>query len=816
MSEARRLPLLRLALLALIAVSVYGFWSNALFEQYIWSPLGLRRLGWAAALYAAPAAAVIGWKPTLAPPVFGLFLAAYAGAAVGPAAPLAVLFFLCSSLFLGRFFLRTDEPLDYLQALLLGLGIWIWLIGAAARFPVNTPLVYLIAFALPIAAGWRFVPEFYRAAAERLRTAPPPAPLSRAALWLLLFLLLVHYLVALKPEAGADGLAMHMVIASRLAAHSLWPFDVQQFVWAVMPMGGDWAFSGAYLLGGEYAARLMNFSFLVLLALMLHAGLRDGLRGGAPLLLTALFASTPLVLLASGSLLVENVWAAFVLGAVLALWRYHATRRSAYLFLLGAFLGCAAHVKYGSLALLPAALALALPEWRKARRLGRASSLTLPIFLALLAVFAAPPYLTAYYHTGNPVFPFLNDLFQSPWYDTAVRHQDGRWPQGVEWNMLYKMTFHSQRYLEAQAGSFGFHYLLLPLGFLLLPRKPAYLASAALAMSLCYWLLTCQYIVYLRYVYPVLPLFMLGIGWVFAEARRADPGLCRALYAAAVGMIFLNVYFAPASGWRHGDFFVNHFDPAGESSYRDAYAPARRLVDYLNAEAPGAGAAFLTEGAPIASLEAPVVAAHWHYPEFLRKLSAADSTPRILSLAKELGIEYFIVPTSLKGLQSRFPSLPAFIHSYTVPEISSGPYYLARLEPGRPVDLRRRPPGRYDDRDDAVIYSGPWTSSDSFDETVHDTVTYSNKAQSLFRFAFQGNEVRWVYTKAFNRGMAAVAIDGRRRATIDLYSAEIEWRAGTTFSGLGEGPHELEVRVLGIKNPAASDRFVDVDLLVVK
>ncbi len=839
---SRGLPLW-LGLLLLGAFSIYGFWSNALLEQETWTALGLQRLRLAAAFYALSVLTVYCLKPAFTLPAFFLFLFAYAGAAVGPAAPLAVLYFFCSSLFLGRLFFRAHESLDYLQALLLGIGIWILLIGVAARFPINTGFSYLIAFSIPIAAGRRFMAEFYRAAAARLRTAPPQGAFSYASLALLMFLLLMHYLAALKPEVSPDGLAMHMVVASRLAAHSLWSFDVQEFIWAVMPMGGDWAFSGVYLLGGEYAARLLNFGIFVFVAMFLFAAIRGWLSLGTALLLTALYASTPLVQLITGSLFVENVWAAFVIGAAVSLWRYHATHRTAYLFLLGTFLGCAIQVKYGSLSLLPVTLALALPAWRRGRRLGRASPKTLLTFLLLLVVFAAPPYLTAYGKTGNPVFPFMNDFFRSPLLDTSTGIRDMRWPQGVEWNTFYAMTFQSSRYFEGQAGGFGFHYLLLlplvffwmlprlsatrlksrdsllSLDFRLLLRKPPYLAVAALLASLGYCLLTCQNIVYLRYFYPVLPLFMIVIGWVFGEARHTDSKLYRMLQIAAVSMIFLNAYYMPASGWRHRDFSINHFDSDAESDYRDYHAPIRRLVDYLNAVAPGDGVAFLTDNTQIAPLSGPIVAAHWHFPEFLKKLESAGSPQRMFTLSKEMSIEYFIVPTAVESLHSKFQFLPSFVKMYTVPvpQISSGGYYLARLASKEAAaDLRRRLPGSYDDHDEAVLYSGSWTPGSQFDEAFHNTVTYSNEAESSFRFAFRGSQVTWVYTKAFNRGRAAVVIDGRQRGTIDLYSAEIEWRTERTFSGLSEGPHELEIRVLGEKHPAASDYFVDVDLLVVE
>ena len=40
-------------------------------------------------------------------------------------------------------------------------------------------------------------------------------------------------------------------------------------IWALMPMGADWCYSVVYILGGEYAARLLNFAMLGTIGLLL-------------------------------------------------------------------------------------------------------------------------------------------------------------------------------------------------------------------------------------------------------------------------------------------------------------------------------------------------------------------------------------------------------------------------------------------------------------------------------------------------------------------------------------------------------------------
>jgi hypothetical protein len=105
-----------------------------------------------------------------------------------------------------------------------------------------------------------------------------------------------------------------------------------------MPMGGDWAFAGVYMLGGEYAARLLNLFFFLMIAGLVFEASRRWLTMAEALLLTALFATTPLIQVVTGSLLVENVWAVFVTAAVLSP-KYHDTG-AGHFVLVGVFLGC--------------------------------------------------------------------------------------------------------------------------------------------------------------------------------------------------------------------------------------------------------------------------------------------------------------------------------------------------------------------------------------------------------------------------------------------------------------------------------------------
>ena len=123
--------------------------------------------------------------------------------------------------------------------------------------------------------------------------------------------------------------------------------------------------------------------------------------------------------------------------------------------------------------------------------------------------------------------------------------------------------------------------------------------------------------------------------------------------------------------------------------------------------------------------------------------------------------------------------------------------------------------GTFDDISDDIHYSGLWTHS-SFELAAAGTVSFSNERGAAARLSFEGKEITWVYTKAFNRGIAEIKLDGVSRGEVDLYSPKIVWQARKTFAGLPAGKHTFEVIVTGRKDAVATERYVDVDSLIVK
>jgi glycosyltransferase involved in cell wall biosynthesis len=864
-------------LAALIALEIHGFRTSHLFSQEIWEPAGRARLLQFAALYLAAATALLILVPWAFAGLAAALLLVLTAIGIGPAALLSVLFFLLSAWSLGsllshllpanllpanlppanllpanlppvRLLLarlvgwtpwsardalvpllateteQADEGVDrgpggrpHLLALLLGMSVYVFLMPFVARLPVNYPWVYALVLALPILANRstlrRELPAILRPAASlHLRSWG-----QRLGFAAFLFVLTTHWFAMLKPESSADALSMHVAVPANIAANHVLTFDPGRFLWAVMPMGADFTWSIVYLLGGEMAARLLNFAILLVLLGLLHAAVRRSVSPGIAWLLVALFATTPLVQLVTGSLFVENLLAAFLLGMITALWRFGESGDRRFLYLAAVLGGTAMASKFGAIALLlPAFVCAAVEVWRR-RKLGGARW---GLALALLILAAAPPYTIAWIKTGNPLFPFRHEKFHSRQLDPKADLQDLRFHEPLTWSTPYDLTFQTNRYYEGQDGSFGFQYLVLaPLALLALLVTPRRQPVIAAAVSLTAILLVLATQPNARYLYPALPLlfvpFAALLGWAAAAHHRV---LVRSLFLFALAATTINVYFLPASSWYHKDLY-GPFTPGQRRAYMGRTMPIRNVIAWFNRVHPQA-AFLLTQDSEIAGLGGDVYENHWHQYNTLNQIRRAPGVPGIRALLDQWRVRYLIARKPTVTSYARPPALRDLLDECTVAEYAFDEFFVARLEPvcrasaTFPLNpLVTADPGIYDDLDPAILLRGDWKRSDKFEQAYKHSVTFSDTPGAEIRFLFRGGELTYVFARAANRGIAAITIDGINQGDLDLYSPQPQWQSSVTFKLLGPGRHLLVIRVTGNSRPAATGKFVDLDAL---
>src|SRR5581483_928210 len=130
---------------------------------------------------------------------------------------------------------ESEEAEPQLLSTLAGAAIWILVMTLTARLPVQYSLVWAALLALPILVDLRGAKRRLLRMWQLVSGAELRGYGERSAFAAVVFVLLAHWFVALKPETSADALAMHLAIPANIAANHQMTFEPSRFVWAVMP-----------------------------------------------------------------------------------------------------------------------------------------------------------------------------------------------------------------------------------------------------------------------------------------------------------------------------------------------------------------------------------------------------------------------------------------------------------------------------------------------------------------------------------------------------------------------------------------------------
>ncbi|HEY5308304.1 MAG TPA: hypothetical protein VIK97_07345 [Casimicrobiaceae bacterium] len=618
-------------------------------------------------------------RPRTAHRVLAVGLLGWSVVAFGPAGVAAVAFLATTACFIGLALLRLlrMDSADLLAGVSIGATAIAAVLAATAAMRIHWPATYALAAGLTIG--------LLRGEWSRVRSgllawwAARPRDCSRTdllALALLVALAAVHVAVAARPEVGHDALSVHLQIATDMVRDHRFRFDVGAHVWAVMPLGADLLYAAAFQVGGEAAAKATNLAAFGLLVAWIARLARGNERVPCAIAtaLAAVFASMPLAFAETSTLYIENYWAAMLIGATAlaerAVREHDADWGLACLWLAA---GALQAKVIGVLWVIPLALALA---WALRARLRTFDRRQFAALVAVLAV-AAWPYLNAAMRTGNPVFPFMNALFRSPWFDTTQSFNNTRFNAPLTWHTWYDLVVDSGRFLEGAGGAPGLQWLFLfPACLVLLRRAQWPSVLPLLALAGVFFVATWTQQSYLRYLYPALALLT-----VVAARILAPTVLNRGIiaFAAAVPLVAVNLQLMPSGGWWNSSFCLAcSYNPDARARYADHYAEQRRLVAWLNANAPDARVGWLRlDFAGPAGLTGPVWLVSWHDWQAWKEVVDFTTADEFAAYARKRGTDFFILPR-FDGPTPFERAIVEFRDRYTTPIRVSGGSVLAR------------------------------------------------------------------------------------------------------------------------------------------
>lgn len=626
-----------LVLLASTVVSLYGF------STLPWPSMNSATRTILLASLAIGALTALTRKP---PFVLGLGLIAGLSIAGGQAWPMIVVAVLALSAHtLGKWILGQRTPTDWTVPLLVGMGTFGTLTGLAAYFPINYPGLYAALLSLPLVFGHADAAASVRRILAQVRTErAPQAPLATLLDSLLVAIACLHAAVAFMPEVGYDALAMHLFVPSQLAQRHQWGFDASTYVWAVMPMLADWVYSIVYMLAGETASRLTNCAFTLLVAWQVrNLTIWAGGTAISARWASLFFLSTPLAFAESSSLFIESAWTAFVLAGSLAIlntsrFTSQVAQRHSQLILAGLLLGFALATKAVTLSILPVLLVLLLVQYRAWIRPGVIRALLLGSLGLLVA--GLTPYLSAWFLTGNPVFPFFNAIFQSPLWPSVNFEAPAIFDKGVTWDTLYRMVFKAPRFIEGKDGAAGFQWLLVPTAAVALLLGANRKAWCILLLGAGAIVLSFHSTAYLRYIFPSFALFAVVLALPFSDHRHFPRTL--GMIVGAV-LVLANVLFIQAATYYGQIKPAALFSAAGRDAYLAQNLPIRKMVDVVNALNVANRPVAVFAPPSMAGLKSDALYASWYNVKWTREVDQATTPPALLQRLRQRQVDWLII-----------------------------------------------------------------------------------------------------------------------------------------------------------------------------
>ncbi|WP_347243122.1 hypothetical protein [Thermogutta sp.] len=629
-----------LALLVGGVVTCVGFTQAGLFRQATWRPEGLASLAaleipvLALALACRFMAGAQGWLPWVSCLVGAIVL-------FGAGAVLSVGGIVVGAWALGDLLwpsARDRLPVDWFPVVAVyGFGILAITVSALLHFPINSPLFY---GALGLFIGFlqiKRLKELCHGLKARWQNNASTQAAEGRWPWIIGGILLVHAAVAALPERGHDALAMHLFIPSYVYYHGSWSFDAANFAFAVMPLGADSLFTVAFLFAGEKAARLLNFAFFTLTVWLLHRALRAVCKGDGAYMLTALFCTIPLAFLVNVTLFVENALAMFFVAAITLVLGYFdmqiSERVRVVALICSAALATKATAIFFVVPVMVIAFVLIFSQSRRAIvDLGASVGFLLP---------GVHPYLYAWIATGNPVFPFFNAMFRSPLFVSDKNFANTLFPGGLSWDLLYRYTFYSGRYLEGQNGVFGFQFLTFVFAALWsLWRYRSRRGALAFIVTVLFVVGVSAGTQYIRYLFPILGVFTI----VVAEAFRAEMPLTRSVVSGFSWVLMgMNLWFAPGASWQLSGFDVRAAISKNKAEELVRMSVGAKVLNkVVSALAPEGRVAYFG-GFVGVDLKPAGLSASWYNSSFWHSLLRAKDLPDVMEVFRARAITHAVV-----------------------------------------------------------------------------------------------------------------------------------------------------------------------------
>ena len=415
----------------------------------------------------------------------------------------------CVGFFLSEFFKLPKN--EYIFNFFLGYCFLITVISAIIFFPINNLIAYLIILCLPIVAYFIYYIKNNKLLINKNLIFQNKILFSTIRLSnleiLVISILSIYFLVSLMPEIGHDALASHLYIPSYVENFGKWDFEFNSYVWAISPFSANYFYTFTYILGGAELSKFFLFLFFISILYVIYDSMEGmGFNKTQKNLIILMTLSTSVFYLVTSSLYIDLPWLLpFVLLLNLGVKVYY-KKIDKYIIYFLSFAALAVTTKHVSLIYF-ACFFILLAFFNYKFFLQFVINVFSNKFSYLFLLWMISPYLHAYIATGNPTFPFFNNIFQSSFFPT-----DGFNNPLYNYNdylkFLYHFTFRSHKFIEGSYGSSGFFWLFFGvpviLFYLLIPVRKLFLFL--FLYTILTWLFVFYFQSYIRYILPLFPI----------------------------------------------------------------------------------------------------------------------------------------------------------------------------------------------------------------------------------------------------------------------------------------------------------------------
>lgn len=362
-----------------------------------------------------------------------------------------------------------------------------------------------------------------------------------------IFMIAIYlFMAVVKPDMGHDALSTHLTIPRRIYEYRVWPYDISEYIWALLPLGSEMLYTPTYFFGGEDGVRLLNLSFLIasafLIATTKHTKNNFNLKN-IQLGFGLVMISLPLTFYIIGSTFVEPCFLLFVT----VLFRLGFNEKPNWIALV-LILGYACTLRITGFVLAPIFLVLYLYlSFSSAPVDNKKILLNLMLMATLFLAMSSINYIFAYLQTGNPIFPLMNHIFKSSFFETAINYNQS-WISSNGFANWWLTTFDSQKFGDTSGqGSLGVAFFIF---------TPLLIFSQAINLrsSVNYFVLLLGALIfvtaifqiqsYLRYIYPIFGSVLMLMAYFLPKLNLNLKLLKYVLFS----VIVINIVRAPYSG----------------------------------------------------------------------------------------------------------------------------------------------------------------------------------------------------------------------------------------------------------------------------